>query len=79
MNNLNVYQKVSPSISMRTPQKVSKTKVIGFGSLYPLFKTFSTPNSLKSDVVSVPTMESLVNSTKIKLTYDVYDNLINIP
>ena len=77
--NLNVYQKPFPSVSMRIPKKALKTKVIGLGSLYSLFKTFSTPNSLKSDVVSTPNMESIINSTKIKLTYDVYSSSINTP
>lgn len=79
MNNLNAFQKPPPSNSMRTPKKNSKTKVIGFGSLYPLFRTFSTPNSLKSGVSSVPNMDSIINSTKTKLTYDPYNSSINTP
>lgn len=79
MNNLNAFQRPPPSNSMRTPKKNSKTKVIGLGSLYPLFRTFSTPNSLKSGVSSVPNMESIINSTKTKLTYEQYNSSINIP
>jgi hypothetical protein len=70
-NNFNFSQ-------IRTPKKVSRIKVIGFSSLYPKFNTISTP-PLKSGLTSVTNIESLQNSTQLKLTYDIYNSGINTP
>ncbi len=76
MIRLNQYYSPPPSVSMKTSKGACKTKVIGLGSLYPIFNTYSTPNKLKSNVTSVPNLECIVNSTQTKLTYTPYNSTL---
>ncbi len=79
MYNIYEYQNSSFTMKMRTPKHLSHTKLIGLGSLFPLFNTFSTPNKLKSELNSTPSLPTIINSEKLKLTYEVYNSNINVP
>lgn len=70
---MNPYPYYSPpTVSMKTTKGTCKTKVIGLGSLYPVFNTYSTPNKLKSGITSVPKLECIINSQQTQLTYTPY-------
>jgi len=61
-----------PNNSMKNTTGHFSTKVVGLGSLYPVFNTYSTPNKLKSTVTSVPKLDQIINSQKRKLTHTAY-------
>ena len=47
---------IPPNNSMKNTTGPCSTKVVGLGSLYSVFNTYSTPNKLKSTVTSVPNL-----------------------